>query len=305
MRPPLLKILSTAKVYVKDIFNVVSSLVENDLGVLKNEHPNYQHALKVLSIFEVRISRISRGIFDLISSDNLYSCKILLRALIEYSFKIDFLVKKSISDQSEEIFNDYILFCDLAEELQFKRGIDYTSEKLTDSSISEEALNDLYIRKPEIKRFSKKEIFEKANQFSFRNIFEYINTINFSDLDEINEHYLKEIFKSFLNLGVIYSDLSSFVHGGPESERYELLSHLDKEFENDEFVEIIEYVMVMHFYSCLSYIYFCNHLDSKYFPKILLIFDKILSYYDEIKLPPTTQQPKPGGASDSKSAKRK
>jgi hypothetical protein len=45
MQPPRIKILSTAKVYVHDIFNVVSNLIEKDLTELNHDHPEYKNAL--------------------------------------------------------------------------------------------------------------------------------------------------------------------------------------------------------------------------------------------------------------------
>jgi hypothetical protein len=65
---------------------------------------------------------------------------------------------------------------------------------------------------PDYKNFSKDDIIKKAEQFRYKNIIRFINNkINKDKTFEGNEFLLKII--------PIYSDLSSFVHGGPSADK--------------------------------------------------------------------------------------
>lgn len=271
-----------AKPYIERIFNEITLIIQNDYEKLKVSNPQYKESLRVNSILETRIYRIILGILDLVLEDNIYSSKILLRSLIEHCVKLDYLTQKSLTSKNDNIFKEYLLFNDLAEELQYLKGLNYTSKILNKTEIDNEALQDLINRKPEIKQYSENQIFEKASQFTFRNMFKFINETKDRDPFDLNNDNYRKGFEAFLHIGALYSDLSSFVHGGPSADKFVLLMHLDKEEQDFEVLNMIEQVMAMNFYACIIFIAFCNKLDNKYDPNIQRIFDCQLEYYDKI-----------------------
>ena len=271
-----------AKPYTDRIFNEITIIIQNDYEKLKKSHPNFKESLRVISILETRIYSIVLGIFELVQEDNIYSCKILLRSLIEHCVKLDYLTQTSLQYQNDNIFKEYLIFNDLAEELQYLKGLNYTSKILNNIGIDYEAFQDLKRRKPEVQQYTEKQIFEKASQFGFRNMFKYINETKDKNPFDLKNEDFKNGFKAFLHIGTLYSDLSSFVHGGPTADKYVLQMHLDKEEENMEILDMVEQVMAMNFYACIVFIAFCNKLENKYDDNINRIIDCQIEYYKKI-----------------------
>ncbi|AZQ43921.1 DUF5677 domain-containing protein [Nonlabens ponticola] len=268
-----------AKRYIEDISDIIQEVILNDLASLNKD--GYKHSVRALPIFAVRTLHISNGIISLILEDNIYSAKILLRSLVEHAFKINFLTAKSLGDNNGQIFEDYYIFCDLAEKLQYQKSLDYKSTVLTEDDIDQESWEKLLKNKPEIEKYSKTQIFKKANEFTFRNIFKF--NIENKSVDYKNEknELMKKSFESFLMLGAIYSDLSSFIHGGPFAESYAFPSN-DKEDDNFEILDVIENVMITHFYANISILNFWNNLNNKYDDKMLKVHELILDYYKNV-----------------------
>lgn len=271
-----------AKPFAERIFNEITIIIQNDYEKLKDSNPQFKESLRVISILETRIFSIVLGILNLVLEDNIYSSKILLRSLIEHCVKLDYLTQISLYSKNDNIFNEYLIFNDLAEELQYLKGLNYTSKILNNKDIDYEALKDLKRRKPDVQQYTEKQIFEKASQFGFRNMFKYINeTKDRNPFDLKNEDFRKG-FEAFLHIGTLYSDLSSFVHGGPAADKFVLLMHLDQEEQNVEILDMVEQVMAMNFYACIIFIAFCNKLENKYDENIKRIFDCQLEYYNKI-----------------------
>lgn len=268
-----------AKPYIEEISDVVKELILNNLSDLNK--PGYKQAVRAIPLFTIKILHLSNGIIDLIISDNIYSSKMLLRSLVEHAFKINFLTKKSIQESNGKIFEEYYLFCDLAEELQYQKNLDYKSKILDDQEIDEKAYQELIEKKPEIKKYSKRTIFEKSNQFTFRNTFKYANESEGKIENIDNIELIRKGEEGFLMLGGFYSDLSSFVHGGPFAESYVFPSK-DPEDDNKEILDIVENVMVIHFYANLRILEFWNNLNPKYKDEIIKINDLMLDYYQKV-----------------------
>ncbi len=267
---------SIAKPYIEKISNVIEKIIIEDLS---NEKSGYRPSTRAIPIFAIRILKISTGIIDLILADNIYCSNALLRTLVEHSFKISYLTKKSIEDNNGDVFEDYYLFCDFAEELQYQKNLDYRTKTLFNLEFDEKAYKKLINSKPEIKNYSKRKIFEKANEFSFRNIFKFINEKQEEEYKSMKDEYLKKCYGSFLMIGAEYSDLSSFIHGGPFAESYVFPF---KERDNHEILNIIETVMIMHFYGNLSILEFWNKLNPKYDKEIMEIIGYMNEYYKKV-----------------------
>jgi hypothetical protein len=260
MVPKINNLTLIAKPHIDQIIEEVTKIVQKDCGRLTRNYPKFKKAFRIAPIFETRIFRIIDGIINLINEDNLYGCKILLRSLIDHTVKLDFLLQKALKDKNDRIFNEYSLFSDLAEELQYLKELNYKSKIINEVEIDEKALNDLIKRKPQIKKYSNKHIFEKANQFSFRNMFKFLNEERDKDDLEFSNEDIKAGFEAYLEISALYSDLSSFIHGGPSADQFELLMHLDKNEHDNEVIQIIEHIMVLNFYACITFIGFCNKL---------------------------------------------
>lgn len=271
-----------AKPYVEKISDVIERIILTDLNEIGDKKGDYKKSIRALPVFAVRIFQMSNGVIDLILSENIYASKTLLRPLIEHAFKISFLTKKAIKENSAEVFKDYYLFCDLAEELQYQKSLDYKSQLLFEKESDEKAFEDLIKSKPEIQNYSKRKIFEKANEFTFRNIFKFLNENDDIDYKNVENDILKKSYEAYIMIGAIYSDLSSFIHGGPFAEPYAFPSS-KKDEDNYEILDVIESVMIMHFYANLSILEFWNSIiPNKYDYAIKEINELMLEYYKKV-----------------------
>tara|TARA_R110002073_G_scaffold325028_1_gene503462 strand:+ start:57 stop:911 length:855 start_codon:yes stop_codon:yes gene_type:complete len=271
-----------AKPYVEKISNVVEKVILTDLKEIAEKKGDYKQSIRALPVFAIRIFQMSNGVIDLILAENIYSAKTLLRPLIEHSFKISFLTKKATKENSAEVFKDYYLFCDLAEELQYQKSLDYKSQLLFEKESDEKAFLDLIKNKPEIQKYSKRKIFEKANEFTFRNIFKFLNENDDIEYKNVENDFVKQGYEAYAMIGAIYSDLSSFIHGGPFAEPYVFPSSKEDE-DNYEILNVIENVMIMHFYANLSILEFWNSIiPNKYDYAIKEINELMLEYYEKV-----------------------
>lgn len=282
MDPKINDLTLIAKPYIDKINQEVTKIIQKDCGNLIKKYPKYKQAFRVAPIFESRIFLIIDGIINLVTEDNLYGSKILLRSLIDHTVKLDYLIHRALEDKNDRIFKEYLLFSDLAEELQYLKELNYKSKIINEVDIDEKALKDLIKRKPEIKKYSNNQIFEKSNQFGFRNMFKYINEDREKNHLEFDNKDIKAGFEAFLHISALYSDLSSFIHGGPAADKFVLLMHLDKEEHDNEVIEIVEQIMALNFYACIVFIGFCNKLENKYDSFIRRIIKCQIGYYKKI-----------------------
>lgn len=282
MDPKINDLTLIAKPHIDKINQEVTKIIQKDCGNLIKKYPKYKQAFRVAPIFESRIFLIIDGIINLVTEDNLYGSKILLRSLIDHTVKLDYLIHRALEDKDDRIFKEYLLFSDLAEELQYLKELNYKSKIINEVDIDEKALKDLIKRKPEIKKYSNNQIFEKSNQFGFKNMFKYINEERERNHLEFDNEDIKAGFEAFLHISALYSDLSSFIHGGPAADKFVLLMHLDKEEHDNEVIEIVEQIMTLNFYACIVFIGFCNKLENKYDSFIRRIIKCQIEYYKKI-----------------------
>lgn len=159
--------------------------------------------------FIARTNAIKESIFAIYEEDDPYSISILFRSLLEHTLKALYLFMRWAIQKSDEAATDYYNFCDLSEDLSYLRSLEQWAN-ITDSKTPGKAgIDILHETKPASNPHSAKEIKLKANQFTPREILRYLSTRSKdSQFDPFIMHIL-----------CTYSELSSFVHGGPFSER--------------------------------------------------------------------------------------
>jgi len=163
---------------------------------------------------------IKNGIFDLYESQNIYSIKILFRSLIEHYLKFQYLFLRFIEIKNDSVFSDYEKFSKYSEMIYYGDSIKNIYEILngdTSNLNSFETLKELY---PELNEISRKSFKNKVNEYKIFNIIKFIN-------NKINKENTYSGNKFLLDLLPIYSELSSFVHGGFEATQ--IMSKLSNE----------------------------------------------------------------------------
>ncbi len=192
--------------------------------ILKESHPIMEKCIKnkkyretaiAMESFIWHLGLIKNGLFDLCEQDNLYAAKIIYRSFIDHWLKAQYIFSRFSKEKNDDVGMEYMKFYSLNEDVKYGRSLQEITKILNKEISGEDIWDTLFNFKPELKEIGKKEIREKAHQF------EYKNVINFL----INK---TTIGRSFVS-GIIpeYSELSSFVHGGPN-----VINYLIKERKN-------------------------------------------------------------------------
>ncbi len=179
------------------------------LAIPKSEFP---FTFLALLGFIPKVESIRIGIFEIVEVGEFYSAKILFRAIAEHFLKCQYIFLRHIDEKSDDPGKDYFIFSRAKEELDFAKSLQTRAEVLgTQMGIDPiEILRKLDVR---LKDETSKSLKARADQFTHRNIVAYVS----NKLDAGSEVRKAEFLA---NIIPAYSELSSFVHGGPSTLRY-------------------------------------------------------------------------------------
>lgn len=168
---------------------------------------------KPLSIFSMtsffpKIESIRLGIFEVAKIEEYYSLNILYRSLIEHFIKAQYIFMKTVENKDDEIGIDYWVFGRDQENIDYAKALSQSYGLIGINPEKEpmDALKEIGVLS---KEKSASLIRKKTDQFKYKNMTHYI-------ADQINtkETGVAPILGSIFPR---YSELSSCVHGGPDS----------------------------------------------------------------------------------------
>ena len=226
------------------VFNVLSKDAGNVFLVFKNN--NLEQTGKALSLFHAKIGFLKNGIFEQLESGNIYSANVLYRAMIEHYLKAEYLLFESARQGNDGVGSDYYEFADASEKLQLGSAYKRAAEILHPTkSFNDfyESLQDIF---PNLKKYTRKEISTKTSKFKYRNIIEYLYDLFYIQKTEqgTDENFL-------INLIPEYSDLSSYVHGGPAADNALMtLSMGDKTKISEEITDVFFNAIMLSTHFC-------------------------------------------------------
>ncbi len=236
---------------IVEIDDDVFKILEKDAGkiflVFKNN--DLEKTGRALSLFHAKIGFIKNGIYDQLEPNNLYASNILYRTLIEHYLKAQYILFESAKIGSDTLGCEYYEFADASEKLQLGSAYKRAGEIL----FPQKSFNDVFevIKEmfPGLKKYSKRDIKDQTAKFNYRKIIEYLY-----DLFYIHQNEQGNENNFLVNLIPEYSDLSSYVHGGPAADN--TLMELSKKGPSAIEKELIEvfYKTIMlstHFSSLL------------------------------------------------------
>jgi hypothetical protein len=230
----------------------VFKILEKDGGkiFLLFKNNDLEKTGRALSLFHAKIGFIKNGIYDQLEPNNLYACKILYRTLIEHYLKAKYILFESVRNGNDTIGCEYYEFADACEKLQLGSAYKRAGEILFPQKSFNDVFEVLKEMFPKLKKYSKKDIKDKASKFNYRRIIEYLYDLFYV---QRNEHGNENNF--IVNLIPEYSDLSSYIHGGPAAD-YTLmnLGEKDQSAITEELIEIFyETIMLSTHFSSLLY----------------------------------------------------
>lgn len=186
--------------------------------------------------FMVKTNFIKEGIFELYESENLYSMSILFRSMIEHFLRFQYIFLRFAKDKNDSIGEDYIVFCSLNEFIEIGKSWKDVS-KISGERPVLDPYDLLKEFNPDFARYSRKEIENKSHQFRYKNIIKFIHELVDNRPPLVDTSLLLKLIPK-------YADLSSFVHGGPNSDK-EMMKNISEEVRNKVLLDIIEQTFIM------------------------------------------------------------
>jgi hypothetical protein len=170
---------------------------------------------KTVSMFLWSIAKtnfLKDGIFDLCETDNIYGANVLYRSLIEHYLRFLYVWCRFLKERTDDAANEYLTFCSWDEALKYGKSLQDV-ERIMGRAPLEDPYDTIRRIHAEFAQYSAKEIRARAKQFSFSKIMEFLGK-RWLAVDALNE----PLPDFLLKLIPLYSELCSFVHGGPDAD---------------------------------------------------------------------------------------
>jgi hypothetical protein len=191
---------------------------------------------KTLGVFLLAMAKIDflkSGIFDLCESDNSYAAKVLYRSLIEHHAQFMYIWHRHLKERTDQAAEEYLTFYVWDEYLKYGKDLKEFGASLGCSSASTpcDVIHQFF---PAAAMYSPKEIRAKARQFAFPELVRFLR-----DEWQSSKSSGGSIPEVVLKLPLLYGELCSFVHGGPDAER-ELMSMKEEAERIEESVRLAQ-----------------------------------------------------------------
>ncbi len=178
---------------------------------------------RAVFMFYVKSSFLKNAVLSLCKDEDNYSTKIVYRSYIEHFLRHRYLLFRFIKEKTDDPGKDYYYYAMFEEGIRFLYGVSKSNQinggKTSKIDLSDDI--DELLKRPEYNGISREEAFKKASQFEYKQILSYLRQATSSlKVPEI---------PFFRWLVADYSELSSYVHGGPWAEDYLNRQSLDDE----------------------------------------------------------------------------
>ncbi|NWL03625.1 hypothetical protein DM790_22630 [Flavobacterium collinsii] len=220
-----------------DSFLQIYQLIIDDFAKQKKE-VFYPTAREVLQRYSLNLSAIFDSMLESGRNENLYSCSILYRSLIEHFFKAFYILEKTISDKNEDVaasfYNHYLISEFIAE----KAGL-LDMEDLQNGNLARtDFLEFLTTKFPELEGFDKenqREISIATRQFGLKEIIKHFH----KKMENKNYTYKNVVSQMIPE----YSRFSTFTHGGMYANAI-MDTHIAQKTISGEIARIIEITVI-------------------------------------------------------------
>jgi hypothetical protein len=197
----------------------------------------HKETFLVLLSFQARLSILKNALIDLSEENNIYSMKALYRIFLEHWLKGTYIWVRYTKEKTDDVGIEYNSLGRIGEELKYGNSIKEVSAILDAETENLDVWDTLCEYDPNLKKLDKKNVTSNIKKFEYRGIAKYLVDNKAPGADWI---------------GIIipeYSELSSFVHGGPGASDQYSSTLYNKQFE--EYQGIIRFT----FNTCLAFAY--------------------------------------------------
>lgn len=180
-----------------------------------------------LIAFQTHLSTLKNAIIDLSEENNIYSIKALYRIFLEHWLKGTYIWVRYTKEQNDNIGIEYNSLGRIGEELKYGNSIKHVSIILDAETKNLDVWDTLCKYDKKLTELNKKDITDNIKKFEYKSIAQYL-----VDNKAPGADWVATIIPE-------YSELSSFIHGGPGASDQYSSTLYNKQF--DEYKGMIRF----------------------------------------------------------------
>jgi len=170
---------------------------------------SHKKTFLALLAFHTHLSTLKNALIDLSEENNIYSMKALYRIFLEHWLKGTYIWIRYTKEKNDDVGIEYNSLGRIGEDLKYGNSIKQVSIILNAETKNLDVWDTLCKYDPKLNKLNKKDITNNIKKFEYKNIAKYL-----ADNNAPGGNWISIIIPE-------YSELSSFVHGGPgASEQY-------------------------------------------------------------------------------------
>ena len=184
-----------------------------------SKHCQHKKTFLALLSFHTHLSTLKNALIDLSEENNIYSMKALYRIFLEHWLKGTYIWVRYTKEKTDDVGIEYNSLGRIGEELKYGNSIKQVSAILDAETKNLDVWDTLCKYDPNLRKLDKKDIIRNIKTFEYKSIAKYLVDNKAPGADWI---------------GIIipeYSELSSFVHGGPGASDQYSSTLYNKQFE--------------------------------------------------------------------------
>ena len=183
---------------------------------------SHKKTILALIAFQTHLSTLKNAIIVLSEDNNIYSMKALYRIYLEHWLKGTYIWTRYTKEKNDDIGIEYNRLGRIGEELKYGNSIKQVSAILDAETKNLDVWDTLCKYDEKLTKLSKKDITDNIKKFEYKSIAKYI-----VDNKAPGADWVSIIIPE-------YSELSSFVHGGPGASDQYSSTLYNKQFEEYE-----------------------------------------------------------------------
>lgn len=162
-----------------------------------------------LFAFCAKTSSLKTALFDLIDSNNPYAFKALYRCFCEHHLKFMYIWTRFAKEKTDAVGIEYFSFCGAVEARDWLKAMTAEAKLLGMDLVGDykAAIEAAY---PDAAKLTMKELEAASARFRYKEILRYLST---------ETPFVSAASPFLTRIIPVYAELSSFVHGGPWSDR--------------------------------------------------------------------------------------
>ncbi len=195
--------LEKAREKNEDLFLTIKEIMP--FFIKYSKKTKHKKTIMALFSFHTHLLTIKNAIIDLSEDNNIYSIKALYRIYLEHLMKGFYIWSRYVEEKNDNVGIEYYSLGTIGENLKYGNSIKHLSVIIDAENKNMDVWDTLCKYDKNLSKLNKKDIKENIEKFDYKNIAKYL--IN-------NKTSIYNLIPVIISE---YSDLSSFIHGGPNA----------------------------------------------------------------------------------------